>query len=169
MSGGGTDYRLIEVAGEELNRIIAGGESDIDLLSGETERALRIETEAGVLQDDPIKGPHFRLAADLENAFQGRTLEVTIRARASDRYAAEAFMANYSAGQIGESGWQTFELTANAADYTFTYDVPQIRGAQGVDYLAIRPVTPEKRRAVEIERIILRPLGRWIDAPAGEG
>ena len=70
---------------------------------------------------------------------------------------------------MGESGWTEFMMTPDFADYQFTYEVPRISGAQGVDYFAIRPVAPEKRRAVEIESITLRPLGRWQDASAGEG
>ena len=46
VSGGGTDYTVIEVSGDELNRIIAGGESDIDLLGDTGTRSLRIESVA---------------------------------------------------------------------------------------------------------------------------
>lgn len=161
VSGGGTDYTLITISGPDLNRVVAGGESRINLLGEGGDRSLRIETQAGVLSDDPIRGPHYRLAADVELAFQKRTLEVTVRAKPSSQYGADAFIVNYSAGRDGESGWMQFQMVPEYADYAFTYDVPERGANMGVDYLAVRPVTPEKRRAIEIEEITLRPLGHW--------
>lgn len=157
ISGGGTDYSEIIVEGDDLNRIIGGGESKIELLNDGAKRALRIEVRAGTLPDAPELGPHFRLAADIENVFSGKTVEIIMRVKPSSRYGAMRFVANYSTGKNGESGWTEFALKPEYDDYTLIYDVP-LRGAeQGVDYLAIRPVTPEKTRAIEIERITLRP------------
>ncbi len=163
VSGGDTDYTEVTVDGRDLNRIVAGGESRITLIGDGNDRVLRIETEAGVLSEDPIKGPHFRLAADLEAVFERQTLEITVRAKPSARYGAQEFIANYTTGKDGESGWTRFDMVPRFADYAFTYRVPRRGSDHGVDYLAIRPVTPEKRRAIEIESITLRPLGYWTD------
>ena len=152
VSGGGTDYSEIIVEGRELNRIVGGGQSLIELIE-EDKTLLRIETEVDTLSETPEYGPHFRLAADLENMFSGRTLQVTVRARPSDKYGALAFKVNYSTGKNGESDWIEFPLSSSFKDYTFTYDVPERSQDPGVDFLAIRPVTPEKRRAIEIERV----------------
>lgn len=163
VSGGDTDYSEITVTGRDLNRVVAGGESRITLIGDGDNRVLRIETQAGILTEDPVKGPHFRMAADLENVFQKQTLEITVRAKPAARYGAEEFIANYTTGKDGESGWTRFDMVPQFADYAFEYRVPPRGLDHGVDYLAIRPVTPEKRRAIEIESITLRPLGYWTD------
>lgn len=157
VSGGGTDYTEIRVSGEELNRIVAGGESELELLGSGDAATLRIETQAGVLAEAPEQGPHFRLAADLENVFSGRELAVIMRVKPSSQYGAMKFKANYSTGKNGESDWIEFDLKPDFDDYTLTYNVPPRSLEQGVDFLAIRPVTPEKRRAIEIQSVIFRP------------
>ncbi|MEL6245177.1 MAG: hypothetical protein AAFQ85_07510 [Pseudomonadota bacterium] len=165
VSGGGTDYSEVTLEGADLNRIIGGGESDIDLIArGEDDYVLRIETGIDNMDQLVEEGPHFRLAADLENVFQGRTLEVTVRARPADEAGARAFVVNYYAGQVGESGWQRFLLTPDFEDHTFALEVPLRIGPQGVDFLGVRPSTLDKPRAILIERVTLRPLTPMVDS-----
>ncbi|MCI4645540.1 MAG: hypothetical protein MRY64_12235 [Hyphomonadaceae bacterium] len=161
VSVGDGQYRQIEVSGLELNRIEAGGEVDIQLVRGEGPAYLRMETIAGALPDDPLRGPHFMLAADLEVQFSGFEMEITVRAKPGERLGATQMMVNYSTGRDGESGWETFDLRPDWEDFTFRYRVPVKTGENGLDYLAIRPVTPDKTRSLLIESIRFRRRGRW--------
>lgn len=166
VSGGGTDYSRIEVKGKQLNRMIAGGESDIELVKVEGKTVLRIGVLAGTLSEEPLRGPYFILAQDLEVAYAGRPVRVTVRARAADKYGAEGLRLNYSTGNGTGSGWQRFDLTRQFRDISFVYELPpRNEGSDpGYDYIAIRPEVPEKQRAVFIESLVLEPL-----APASSG
>lgn len=161
VSVGDGNYSLVEVSGLQLNRIEAGGEAEIELVRGNGPTHLLIETMAGALPDDPMQGPHFVLAADLEVQFSGFEMDITVRAKPGERLGATQMMVNYSTGREGESGWQVFDLQPDWADFTFTYRVPAKSGENALDYLAIRPVTPDKTRSLLIESVTFRRGRRW--------
>ncbi|WP_139792374.1 hypothetical protein [Henriciella litoralis] len=161
VSGGNTDYTRIEISGDQLNRMVAGGASDISLERVDGQTVLRIEVEADTLSEDPLRGPHFVLAADLETVFADRKLKITVRARAADRYGAEGIRINYAVGNAESSGWQDFGMTREFQDVSFEYILPprNVGSEQGYDYLAIRPEVPEKQRAVYVQSVIFEPIG----------
>ena len=160
VSGGGTDYSRIEVSGPQLSRIVAGGDVDIDLMRADGRDVVRIGALADALSEDPLQGPHFVLAPDLEVAFAGRPVRVTVTARAADKYGASEMRLHYWAGSGEGSGWQTFNLTRTLQDYSFVYEPPaRNQGTDpGYDYIAIRPVVPEKERALFVSAVTLQPL-----------
>ncbi|MEE9381520.1 MAG: hypothetical protein V3V03_08945 [Hyphomonadaceae bacterium] len=166
VGGADTDYGLVVIEDKNLNRILAGGAAEIDLLEQDGVKYLQISAAAGVLADDPALGPHFRLAADLETQYAGFNLKVTISAKPAADQGAMAFEANYSAGKAGQSGWQIFDLVPDWAEYSFEVRVPQNSG-QGVDYFGVRPLVPEKTRSVEIRSITFERLGRWDNGENG--
>lgn len=160
VSGAGTDYKLIHVEGNDLCRIRAAGQSDVErIMAGEEISAVRISAGAGLLGDREDRNPHFRLAHDIEVQFSGQRVEVTIVAKPADDQGALSFQANYSAGAEGGSGWQTFRLEPDYAPYSFVVDVPvRTTAGETVDYLAVRPVVPEKTRAVDIKSVTFKRL-----------
>lgn len=159
VAGDGVNYDRIVVEGRHLNKVIAGGDARTGLLrTPESGYLLQIRVEALALAGAPELGPHFRLAPDIEVQFSGRKIRVTVRARPADDKGAMELQVNYSAGRVGESGWQKFALQPGFTDFAFEYDVPVATGEQGVDYLAVRPVVPEKERGVLIERITIERL-----------
>lgn len=161
VSGGNTDYKRVEVSGTQLNRLIAGGDSKISLERVDGETVLRIEIEAGALAEDPVRGPHLVLATDLETVFADREVRVTVRARAANRLGAEALKLNYAVSNATQSGWEEFQVTREFQDIIFTYTLP-LRPADsepGYDYFGIRPVVPEKSRAVFIQSVVFEPIG----------
>jgi hypothetical protein len=162
VTGDGTHYDKIVVEGDYLHKIYAGGNAKTELIDGpDGQPLLMIEADAGALRDEPELGPHFRLAADIEIQFAGQTIRTIVRARPADDKGAVQLALNYSAGRVGESGWKIFDLKPGFEDFSFDYDVPMIEGDQGVDYLGIRPVVPEKSRALIIERVTFERIGQW--------
>ena len=155
VSGAGTNYQNVEVVGDDLCRMVAAGQSDIDrVMAGEEISSLIITAGAGMLGDRPERNPHFRLAADLEQQFAGRRVRVTVEAKPTQPRGALAFEMNYSAGQEGNSGWQLFNLTPEYRPYSFVWNVPPREGTeQAIDYLSIRPIVPEGTRGVEIRSV----------------
>lgn len=162
VSGAGTNYNLIEINGDDLCRFEAAGQSQIDFSkSGEAISFLTVSAAAGKLGDRPDRNPHFRLAADIELQFAGHEVQVTIEARPSQDVGATSFEANYSAGIEGNSDWQKFDLRPEFASYTFNWIVPVRTGEeQAVDYLAIRPVVPDKIRSIDVRSVKLERLGK---------
>lgn len=159
VTGDGVNYDRIEVSGEALYKIIAGGDVKTEILDFDdgTER-LKLEVEAGTLADGVEFGPHFRLAADIETQFSGRRIRVTVTAQPANIKGAEQIVVNYSAGKVGESGWEVFDLTPESREVSFEYTVPEMQGEQASDYLGIRPVVPEGNRGVLISKIVLERL-----------
>jgi hypothetical protein len=159
VAGDGVNYDRIVIDGAYLNKVIAGGDARTKILrTPEGVYLLQIEADAGALADAPELGPHFRLAPDIELQMSGRKIRVTVRARPADDQGATELQANYSAGRVGESGWQVLALKPGFTDLSFEYQVPVMTGEQGVDYLAIRPVVPAKRRGLLVERVTLERL-----------
>ncbi len=159
VAGDGVNYDRIVIEGRYLNKVIAGGDARTRLLrTPERGYVLQVDVAFDALQDAPELGPHFRLAPDIEVQFSGRKVRATVRARPADDQGAMQFRANYSAGRVGESGWQSFSLQPGFTDFTFEFEVPVATGEQGVDYFGVRPVVPEKQRAILIERITLERL-----------
>ena len=163
VAGDGRDYSRISIEGPYLNKVIAGGDATTRLQKGPDGYQLYIEADTGVLSDAPELGPHFRLAGDIEVQFSGYTVRCTVRARPADDHGAMQMEANYSAGRVGESGWTVFDLAPGFQDYSFDYNVPVAESEQGVDYFAIRPVVPDKSRAVIVQSVTFERLNRWAN------
>ena len=160
VTGDGSNYDLITVDGEFLNKVLAGGDATTELArDSDGDYLLYIEAQAGLLGPDPEEGPHFRLASDLEVQFSGRRIRCTVRMRPADQKGAMQAKVNYSVGRDGDSGWQVFDLAQGFEDFSFEYVVPDHIGDQGFDYFAIRPVVPEKSRALLVERITFERVG----------
>ena len=67
VSGAGSDYKKIEVEGDDLCRLNAAGQATLSQIDVEDHIvAMQIRAGAGLLGDRPDRNPHFRLAADLE-------------------------------------------------------------------------------------------------------
>ncbi len=159
VTGDGVDYDRVVIEGDYLHKVYAGGDAITKVQRGPDGREqLLIQALMGVLDETPELGPHFRLAADIEQQFSGRTVRVIVRAKPAPDRGATQMQINYSAGRVGESGWKVFDLKPDFSDFAFDTKVPVIEGDQGFDYVAIRPVVPEKSRAILVERITIERL-----------
>ena len=165
VSVGDMDYNEVEVSGLQLNRMRAGGDAVIELVRDNGPPHLRIETLAGQLLEDPLRGPHFELAADLEVQFAGFEMTIEVEARPGPDRGAEQMMVNYSTGRDGESGWRVFELKPDWETFSFTYRIPVKSGENALDYLAVRPVTPDKSREILVRQIRFVRGPRWAEPP----
>ncbi|MEL7112090.1 MAG: hypothetical protein AAGK93_03985, partial [Pseudomonadota bacterium] len=100
---------------------------------------------------------------DLETVYSGHRLRVSLTVKPTTGAGAEAFEFNYSAGKAGDTGWIRFDLKPEWETYTAEIDVPRklLENSAALDYLAVRPVVPEKTRGIELSEIRFRRLGKW--------
>ena len=161
VSVGDENYRTVTVSGLQLNRLLPGGDAEVDLVEDGAASVTQISVNADTLSEDPLLGPHFPLAADIEIQYSGFTIDVTVSARAGGDEPARQMRVNYSTGRNGESGWQVFDLTSRFEDHTFRYDVRLKSGAQGLDYLGIRPVLSGARNSIDVQSVTINRRGRW--------
>lgn len=98
--------------------------------------------------DNPLPGGQtngvaFVVSPEDEEDASGNTVTVSVKASGSP--GAQMLVA-YSTAQVGNSGWQTFDLTGSMQDYSFEYDVPALTEANN-DYIGIIPVGGDIRVA----------------------
>ena len=169
VTGDGVNYDRITIEGEYLHKVYAGGDATTQLVKDpDGTYGLFISAQDQTLNDAAEFGPHFRLAQDLEVQFSGRRIRCTVTVKpAADRGATQVAL-NYSAGRIGESGWQILDLAPGTKEVSFEYDLPTIEGDQGVDYFGIRPVAPEKPRAIIVEKVVFERLPPMAETPPSE-
>ena len=158
ISGANTDYTVITVEGEQLNRLIKQDEIETTLTTTETGTTLIVRPVDALFPNAADAGPHFRLAPDIEVAFSAQSLLITLRARATPQNGAPGVEMNYLAGPEGQSGWQRFELGPDFQDYSFVYKTPEASQDRGVDFLGIRPVVEGQASGIEIESLSFQNL-----------
>ena len=116
VSGGGRNAEDVTVQGAELSRFLPGDVGGLDVGPGPGGVVIaRLSRMAEQIYDAPRSGPHLVLAEDLEYAFQSRTVEVTVEARAVGDFAASQMEVDYMARADAESGWKVFDLTSEFA------------------------------------------------------
>lgn len=164
VSGANTNYRVIRVDGEDLNRFDAGEEAVRFLRRSESDPVLVVRATADEFPGSPDAGPHFRLAADLQTAFSGRQVRVNIRARSAEVDGAKALEIAYMAGPEGRTRWQRFNLNDKFSNYAFNFNVPVAQFEQGFDFVGIRPVINPGETSIEIESLTLVNLSLWRQA-----
>lgn len=150
VSGAKTNYLDVRIDGVQLNRFIPD-QMDMSLIPIGDNYILDLSAASGDFPSAVNAGPHFRLAPDLEVAFSGQKLQITVRARASAETGAEAFEVNYLSGPEGSSGWQTFPLTPDFTDYHFQFRAPLASQERGVDFLGIRPLVEDGSKPVDMQ------------------
>lgn len=147
-----TYYKVIPINGVQLNRFVTNDYLEKAACQADADYILALSAPANtVYPPSPDIGPHFRLAPDIESSFSGNWIKVLIEARGTGNGA--AFELNYYSGPEGGSGWQQFELSSDFRQHVFDYEVSAASQDQGVDFLAIRPVSGSTEQNLEIKDI----------------
>lgn len=156
---GPEDYSLIVLSGGDLCRMEAYLGFDLSL----EDDVLTIRAEQDANFAEVEKNAHFRLGPDLETVYAGHKLRISLTVKPTSAGGAEAFEFNYSAGKAGDTGWTRFDLKPEWDTYTAEVDIPRklLENTAGIDYIAVRPVVPEKTRGIELREIRFRRLGQW--------
>lgn len=99
------------------------------------------------------------LGPDFEDAFAGRTLHITLRARASDvAEPLERFDSAYFTVEGPASGWQAFDLGPDWQDYSYTYAPPIIDAPPAQDLLAVFAGRAGEQKEMDLARLRIEVL-----------
>lgn len=160
VSAGAGNAEDVTVNDRELYRFQPGNYESIKFIpaSGDMPAAVQITRPATQDYQDPRSGPHLVFAEDIEFAMEHRRIQIDIEARGAGEFAASQFEANYFAKTEYETGWKPFDLTTEFQTYRFTFDTPPRGETVGYDYLGIRPVAPDKYRAMEVRSVRVHTL-----------
>ena len=99
------------------------------------------------------------LGPNYERVFGGKTLKITVRARASAINPLERFQAAYFSVGAGDSGWRNYILTPEYKDYSFTFRPRINKGKAGIDYIGIWPGTDGKGQSMDVEYFKVEVVG----------
>jgi len=83
-----------------------------------------------------------------EQRASGRTVEVRVVAKGGP------FAVAYSTADVGNSGWNQFGSSEDWAQFTFTYDVPQLVNGNG-DFVGVIPTDPNSDIEIESLSVVL--------------
>ena len=98
------------------------------------------------------------LGPEFESAFAGRKIEITINARRGQERPSDMFLIGYYTLNAGASGWQTFSLSDNFQDHSFTFTPGRPEGMSEIDYLGIWPAPEGENKTMEVNRITIKAV-----------
>jgi len=148
-----TDGYLL--SGSRLQSLTAAPGTFVRFTGGEVEKPLLavLSSNNPRVLAGPSAGVFGTLGPNYEQVFGGRTLEITITARAGSTDPLDEFSAGYFTVGAGDSGWRKFALTEEFADYTFTFTTRAPQGQPGNDYVGIWPGEEGKNDTMELKSI----------------
>jgi hypothetical protein len=104
----------------------------------------------------PSAGISVRLGPEYEKAFEGQTLEMTVRARAGDTSPSPAFQMGYFSIGANSSGWKDYTPSAEYRDYSLRFKKTVAAGERGGDFAGIWPDLDGLGRTLNISAITVK-------------
>jgi hypothetical protein len=99
------------------------------------------------------QGYSIRLSDEFERAASGKSVEVTARVRTGGAMAARFAMA-YSTNDVGNSGWQWFEVGSELQTCALIYKVPPMNKGNG-DFVGLLP-SSDTSVALDVHEVMVR-------------
>jgi len=144
-----------ELSGEDLQYLLPPErlEFSVSTDSQTGELAAILTSNVNKKTAPPSAGISVRLGPDFEKAFEGKTIEVTIRARAGDISPTPAFQMGYFSIGANSSGWKDYTPSAEYQDYTLRFKKAVPKGETGGDFAGIWPDLDGVGRTLNISSI----------------
>ncbi len=106
----------------------------------------------------PSAGVFVTLGPNYEAAFGGKTLEVTVRAKAGAENPSDEFAMQYFTAGRGDSEEEFFGLTGQYQDYVVIFKTNPPRGEPASDYVGMWPDWDGKKRTMDLQSIRVKVL-----------
>lgn len=103
----------------------------------------------------PSAGVFVTLTPAFRQAFAGKELRITVRARKGRATPLDSFDVAYlsEGAAAGSSGWRTFPLSNEFEDVSFTYTPKNSNSGSGTDYVGIWPDVAGEGRTMDVKFI----------------
>ncbi|MEP6343644.1 MAG: hypothetical protein ABJ275_10035 [Maricaulaceae bacterium] len=144
-----------EIKGEQLQYLLIPERLECTLISDKLTGTSAVSMTSNVNKETapPSAGISARLGLEFEQAFSGKTLIMTVRARASEVNPSPSFQMGYFAIGANSSGWKDFDLTENYENYSFKFNKTVPTGDTGGDFAGIWPDVDGFGRGMVVESI----------------
>jgi len=143
------------VEGEDLALLEAGPGTNYDYFAAQRDNAAYVSLYSHIARDiakPPSAGVFAPIGHQYAQVFHGKTIRMTIRARAGRRNALDSFDAGYFSSIAGATQWQTFELTDSFQDFSFDFSPRKAGITQDIDYFGIWPGVEGKQTIMDVEK-----------------
>jgi len=149
-----------EVSGEQLQYLQVPERLESSLVTDEQTDNLAAILTSNVNKKSapPSAGISVRLGPEFEKAFEGKTLEMTVRARANSSATRQAFQIGYFSIGSNSSGWKEFTPSENYDDYTVRFTKKAPTGEAAGDYAGIWPDMEGLGRKLNVASITVKAV-----------
>lgn len=148
------------IADEDLTRLTASEGTNYEYV-GATQGSpafARLWTHQNKDNVGASAGVFAPLNSDYERAFAGERLRMIITARQSQSNPLEGFEAGYFTAGAGDSGWKTFSLTREWADYEFEFQPGFPKADPDIDYFGIWPGRTAETLSMDVSEMRIEVL-----------
>jgi len=144
-----------ELSGEDLQYLQVPERLEFTLAQDSQSGALAAVLTSNINKKTapPSAGISVRLGAAYEKAFEGKMIEMIVRARAGDNAPSPAFQMGYFSVGSNSSGWKGHVPTNAYQDYKLSFTKAVPAGESGGDYAGIWPDLDGLGRTLHIESI----------------
>jgi len=143
------------VEGEDLALLEAGPGTNYDYFAAQRDNAAYVSLYSEIARDKAISasaGVFAPISYQYAQVFHGKTIRMTIRARAGHRNPLDSFDTGYFSPIAGATQWQTFELTDRFQDFSFDFSPRKAGITQDIDFFGIWPGIEGKRTTMDVEK-----------------
>lgn len=158
-------HDLITVDGANLNKLVAGGDSVVELRQiSELNYVAEIRANGDALDRDPRHGPHFFLGGDVQTALAGFRVKCTVWVKSATEDGAQEVALRYFIDTGDKLTWHTAPVGPDYAAVSFVFNMPSSPDSKRTDYLAVRPFGLSRMQGLVIQRVEFERLNRWANA-----
>ena len=149
------------VEGEDLALLTAGPGTNYDYFAAQFDNPAYASLYSHIARDKanpPSAGVFASIGSQYAQIFHGKTIRMTIRAKAGKRNPLNAFDSGYFSTTAGATKWQTFELSNNFQDFSFDFSPRKVEVIEDIDYFGIWPGVDGEQTTMDVEKFQVQIL-----------
>ncbi len=159
--------------GDTLSLMYAADGLSLDLVTLENGRRAAQMAAFRRLDEPPLsQGIFITLPPNFADAFAGRTIRISIEARAPLQHGSPRFSVAYFGGENGNSGWRDITLSGETDTYVFDWEAPLRKSSAhggGPAFIGVWPDPEGRGRAIDMFSLRVRIAGDEPPALRGDG
>jgi len=145
----------LTIEGEDLVLLQAGPGTNYEYFAAQRDNVAYVSLFSHIARDKadpPSAGVFAPIGYQYAQVFHGKTIRMTVRARAGRRNPLDSFDTGYFSLTGGATKWQTFELRDSFQDFSFDFSPRKAEPTQDIDYFGIWPGVEGKQTRMDVEK-----------------